>query len=112
MNADELFREYSILDDRYIFRFRPYSAISLKELMYGEMYFSYDYELNDPFDHKKNLIINEKNVYVTNFLIFSALRGIRSLSLDKIDINNTLNILSLDIVNHKINILDLELIRK
>jgi hypothetical protein len=34
------------------YRYRPYSEVSLKELMYNEMYFSSPEECNDPFDSK------------------------------------------------------------
>jgi len=34
------------------YRFRPYSELSLKELLYSEMYFSSTEECNDPFDSK------------------------------------------------------------
>lgn len=36
----------------HYFRYRPFSEISLKELLYSEMYFSSPEECNDPFDSK------------------------------------------------------------
>ncbi|HZL08387.1 MAG TPA: DUF2971 domain-containing protein [Prolixibacteraceae bacterium] len=36
----------------HFYRYRPYSEVSLKELMYNEMYFSSSEECNDPFDGK------------------------------------------------------------
>ena len=36
----------------HYFRYRPYSELSLKELLYSEMYFASTEECNDPFDSK------------------------------------------------------------
>lgn len=36
----------------HYYRFRPYSELSLKELLYSEMYFASPEECNDPFDSK------------------------------------------------------------
>lgn len=36
----------------FYYRYRPYSEVSIKELLYNEMYFSSPEECNDPFDSK------------------------------------------------------------
>jgi len=108
MDSNELFNEYSKLDDSFIYRFRPYSTIAIKELMYGEMYFSYNDELNDPFDHKKNLIIEKDGECVIKYLIFSALKGVKDIDLREIDLEALLGILCKDIIYKKINILDIK----
>ncbi len=41
-----------------VFRFRPYSPISLKEILYGEVFFVTKDELNDPYDTKNPAIFN------------------------------------------------------
>jgi hypothetical protein len=43
----------------HYYRYRPYSEISLKELMYNEMYFSSPEECNDPFDSKTFYVFND-----------------------------------------------------
>ena len=33
-----------------VFKYRPFSPMTLKEILYGEVYFSHIHELNDPYD--------------------------------------------------------------
>src|ERR1700744_4106431 len=47
----------------FIFRFRPYSPLILKELLYGEVFFVSKEELNDPYDTKSPAFFeNDKHV--------------------------------------------------
>lgn len=41
------------------YRFRPFSPLSVKELLYDELYFSYPHELNDPLDGMITYIFRE-----------------------------------------------------
>lgn len=41
----------------HYYRFRPYSELSLKELLYSEMYFTSPEECNDPFDSKSHFVL-------------------------------------------------------
>lgn len=41
---------------RFLYRFRPFSVLSQKELMYHELFFSKNSELNDPFDTQLNYV--------------------------------------------------------
>lgn len=47
-----------------IFRFRPYSPLSFKELLYGEIFFVSKDELNDPYDTKNPSVFKaDANIY-------------------------------------------------
>lgn len=49
---------------RTLYRFRPYNALSLKELLYGEIFFSAKDEINDPYDTKNlSLFVANSKVY-------------------------------------------------
>lgn len=43
------------------FRFRPLNQVTLKEILYGEVYFSTKGELNDPYDTKSNAYYTNDN---------------------------------------------------
>ncbi len=55
-----------------VYRFRPYTPLSLKELQYGEIFFVSNDELNDPYDTKNpHLFEGNKDFYerlITNLL--------------------------------------------
>lgn len=52
-----------------LFRFRPYTPLSLKELQYGEIFFVSKEELNDPYD-TKNPACFEPDIEIYKRLIF------------------------------------------
>lgn len=58
-----------------LFRFRPYSVLTLKELLYSEVYFAYESELNDPMDLVVDLIIPQKKAKILSFFLRAALRA-------------------------------------
>lgn len=64
-----------MIEDSWIYRYRSMSPLSLKELIYDEIYFSYPDELNDPLDLGAELIIKEGAPYVYDFFISGALKG-------------------------------------
>lgn len=73
-----------------IFRFRPYNPLTVKELLYGEIFFASKDELNDPYD-TKNSAVFKADVDVYNRLVqhvltdeFSGLK-LTSVSLQKLD---------------------------
>jgi len=68
----------STLDDHCFFRFRPYNALTCKELLYNEMFFYSKNEVNDPFDLSANLIIPKGKSKVIEYFIESAFKGTRS----------------------------------
>lgn len=65
------------LDSEYIYRFRPYSPSTCKEIMYNEMYFYSKDEINDPFDLSIELVISKGNNKVLRYFIEGAFRGSR-----------------------------------
>lgn len=58
----------------HYFRFRPNSEISLKELLYSEMYFSSTEECNDPFDSKTFYVFNDDKEKWSKLIKFSVER--------------------------------------
>ncbi len=50
------------------------SALSLKELMYDEIFYSYPDELNDPLDLGAELLISSGSSFVYSYFILEALR--------------------------------------
>ncbi len=64
------------IDKNWIFRFRSMSALSLKELMYNELYFSYPDELNDPLDLGAELTVTSGSNYVYEYFISAAFKAI------------------------------------
>ena len=53
-----------------IFRFRPYSASSFKELLYGEIFFVSNDELNDPYDTKNSSMFKADAIIYNRLLKF------------------------------------------
>lgn len=51
-----------------IFRFRPYSPLSFKELLYGEIFFVSKDELNDPYDTKNPSVFKADSVIYNRLL--------------------------------------------
>jgi hypothetical protein len=70
------YERLSAFDKRWIYRFRPYSALSLKELYHQEVYFSYSDELVDPLDLEVNLVIEQNEEYVHRFFLDGALESV------------------------------------
>lgn len=64
------------MDVNWIYRYRSYSPLSLKELMYNELFFSYSDELNDPLDLKANLYLKKKDKYILEYFILAALKSL------------------------------------
>lgn len=58
----------------HYFRYRPYSEISLKELLYSEMYFSSIEECNDPFDSKTFYVFDNDKEKWSKLIKFSVER--------------------------------------
>lgn len=78
-----MFESHSLLEayPKSVFRFRPYSPLSLKELRYGELFFSSCDELNDPYDVKNpTLFEGDFNLYykVVDYVVKSVFRPISS----------------------------------
>ena len=62
---EPLFQEYP----NTVFRFRQYNSWVLKELLYGELFFTTKDELNDPYDTKSSAL------YQSNFEIYKRFVG-------------------------------------
>lgn len=58
----------------HYFRYRPYSEFSLKELLYGEMYFSSPEECNDPFDSKTYYSFNSDHQKWSKLILLASER--------------------------------------
>lgn len=65
-----------VIDEDWVFRYRSMSSLSLKELMYNEIYFSYPDELNDPLDLEAELIVPAGCDFVIEYFISGALKSI------------------------------------
>lgn len=66
-----------------VFRFRPYSILTLKELEYQELFLAYDSELNDPLDRTVDLMIPADRTEVLRSFLLWALRAHDRLKEDK-----------------------------
>ncbi len=73
MVAHEIMKKLNQLDKNWIYRFRSASVLSLKELMYNEIYFSTPGELNDPLDLGAELVIEKDSSYVYEYFLLYAL---------------------------------------
>lgn len=76
MDVEEIYQNFNKIDENWIYRYRSISALSLKELMYNEIYFSYSDELNDPLDLGAEIIINKGSSFVYDFLLSGAFKSI------------------------------------
>lgn len=75
MDANAYFKEIERLQDQWVYRYRPLNPLTIKELMYGEMFFSYREELNDPLDHKCDLIIKKGSPKIIEYFVLAAQRS-------------------------------------
>ncbi|MBA4242279.1 MAG: hypothetical protein C0448_16280 [Sphingobacteriaceae bacterium] len=64
---------FNQLDKNWIYRYREYNPLTLKELIYQEIYFSTKEELNDPFDYAHNLVIPKNSDFIHEYFIQSAI---------------------------------------
>lgn len=77
-----------------IFRFRPYSPLSFKELLYGEIFFVSKDELNDPYDTKNPSVFKADSVIynrLLQYILNDKLSGFSFLK-EKINIVDTQSI--------------------
>ena len=64
------------VEEDWVYRFRPFNALSLKELLYDELFFATLQELNDPLDTLVNLIVSKGEDYVHEFFLKGAVDSI------------------------------------
>lgn len=76
MKPEEEYLKLNKLDDNWLYRYRGASALSLKEIIYNEIYFAYPDELNDPLDLGAELIINKDENFVYEFFLSDAFQSI------------------------------------
>ena len=66
----------SKINEKWIYRYRTSSALSIKELLYNEIYFAYPDELNDPLDLGAELYFKEGADFIYKFLLIGAFQSI------------------------------------
>ena len=76
MDIEKIHTNLNKIDENWIFRYRSNSALSLKELMYNEIYFAYSHELNDPLDLGAEIMVNKGSYFVYEFFIEAAFKSI------------------------------------
>ncbi|MFP3041755.1 hypothetical protein LQZ19_08020 [Treponema primitia] len=74
----------------FIFKFRPYTPLAIKELKYGELYFSDFAELNDPYDTRLCLIFKPNQENYEEIIR----RALSSMPQEKIDITEMASFLA------------------
>ncbi len=63
------------MEEHWIYRFRPYTPLTLKELIYHEIYFSNKDELNDPLDLEYNFLIKKGDIYIHEYFLRAAFKS-------------------------------------
>ncbi|TQE76544.1 DUF2971 domain-containing protein [Leptospira noguchii] len=61
-----------MLNSNWIYRYREFNTVSLKELLYEEIYFSSQDELNDPLDYEFVLTIKKGQAHIHKFFVEPA----------------------------------------
>lgn len=93
------------MENDWIYRYREFNAITLKELLYQEIYFSSQEELNDPLDYEFILTVNKGQPYIHEFFVEPALHDYKSTKYLK---NKILKIISNFLSSHYVSLNEIE----